>query len=319
MRGNGKIWKNGSDATSAAVRLSRAYTNRDHIIVCGYHGWQDWYIGSTARDLGVPESVKNLTHVFTYNDLDSLKEWFHKYPSDIAAVIMEPMSVEWPNQGFLESVKEISHQYGAILIFDETISGFRFSIGGAQELFGVTPDLATFGKGLANGMPLSTVLGRRDIMLKMEDIFFSGTFGGETLSLAAAKVVLKKIKNDNIIERLAEIGQLIIDGVDDLIVQSKVDDFIQINGHPSWSHLIIKDTKNYTSWEIKTLLFQEMFKRGVLSIGSHNISYSHSEEDVSSLLNAYKEVFYIIYLAVHKGKMSKLLEVEPLRPLFKVR
>ena len=156
-------------------------------------------------------------------------------------------------------------------------------------------------------------------MLKMEDIFFSGTFGGETLSLAAAKVVLKKIKNDNIIERLAEIGQLIIDGVDDLIVQSKVDDFIQINGHPSWSHLIIKDTKNYTSWEIKTLLFQEMFKRGVLSIGSHNISYSHSEEDVSSLLNAYKEVFYIIYLAVHKGKMSKLLEVEPLRPLFKVR
>ena len=314
-----RFGKNGSDATSAAVRLSRAYTNRDHIIVCGYHGWQDWYIGSTARDLGVPESVKNLTHVFTYNDLDSLKEWFHKYPSDIAAVIMEPMSVEWPNQGFLESVKEIAHQYGAILIFDETISGFRFSIGGAQELFGVTPDLATFGKGLANGMPLSTVLGRRDIMLKMEDIFFSGTFSGETLSLAAAKVVLKKIKNDNIVERLAEIGQLIIDSVGDLIVQSKVDDFIQIKGHPSWSHLIIKDTKNYTSWEIKTLLFQEMFKRGVLSIGSHNISYSHSEEDVSSLLNAYKEVFYIIYLAVHKGKMSKLLEVEPLRPLFKVR
>ena len=125
----------------------------------------------------------------------------------------------------------------------------------------------------------------------------------------------------------SKVGKLIEDNRIDIrdkksvekIIQSKVDDFIQIKGHPSWSHLIIKDTKNYTSWEIKTLLFQEMFKRGVLSIGSHNISYSHSEEDVSSLLNAYKEVFYIIYLAVHKGKMRELLEVEPLRPLFKVR
>jgi glutamate-1-semialdehyde aminotransferase len=156
--------------------------------------------------------------------LGSLKEWFQKYPSDIAAVIMEPMSIDWPNQGFLQSVKEITHQYGAILIFDETITGCRFSIGGAQELFGVIPDLATFGKGLANGMPLSAVLGRRDIMLKMEDIFFSGTFGGETLSLAAAKVVLKKIKNDNIVERLSRIGQLIIDGVSELIIHCPIRD-----------------------------------------------------------------------------------------------
>ena len=314
-----RFGKNGSDATSAAVRLSRAFTNREHILVCGYHGWQDWYIGSTARDLGVPESVKSLTHAFTYNDLDSLKEWFQKYPIDIAAVIMEPMSIDWPNQGFLQAVKEITRQYGAILVFDETITGCRFSIGGAQELFGVIPDLATFGKGLANGMPLSAVVGRRDIMLKMEDIFFSGTFGGETLSLAAAKIVLKKIKNDNIVQSLSRIGQLIIDGVSELIVQHKVDDFIQIKGHPSWSILVIQDTKNHTSWEIKTLLFQEMFKRGILSIGSHNISYSHSEADVSTLLNVYKEVLHIIYLAVHKGKMSELLEVEPLKPLFKVR
>ena len=173
-----RFGKNGSDATSGAIRLARAYTKRDRVAVCGYHGWQDWYIGSTARSAGVPDAVKQLTHSFAYNDLESLNRLLDAHPNDFAAVILEPMNVTYPKPGFLESVRELTEQRGIILIFDETITGFRFANGGAQELFGVTPDLATFGKGLANGYPLSAIAGRSDIMKLMEEIFFSFTFGG---------------------------------------------------------------------------------------------------------------------------------------------
>ena len=153
-----RFGKNGSDATTAAIRLARAFTGRDHIIVCGYHGWQDWYISSTTRNKGIPKSVGDLTHKFEFNNISSLQEIFTKYPKEIAAVIMEPMNVEFPESGFLEGVKELATLYGAVLIFDETITGFRLAPGGAQELFGVTPDLSTFGKGMANGFPISAVL-----------------------------------------------------------------------------------------------------------------------------------------------------------------
>lgn len=166
-----RFGKNGSDATSAAIRLARAFTKRDHIVVCGYHGWQDWYIGSTTRDKGVPNAVSSLTHKFEYNNIESLASVFTTYKNRVAAVIMEPMNSTYPNPGFLEEVLRLTHQAGALLIFDETITGFRFAKGGAQELFGITPDLSTFGKGMANGFPLSAVVGRRDVMLEMEEVF----------------------------------------------------------------------------------------------------------------------------------------------------
>lgn len=314
-----RFGKNGTDATSAAIRLARAYTGREHVLVCGYHGWQDWYIGSTARDLGVPEAVKELTHVFQYNDIESLKQWFQLYPEDVAAVIMEPMNIEWPQEGFLQSVKDLTGQFGTVLVFDETITGCRFAKGGAQELFDVTPDLATFGKGLGNGLPLSAVLGKKEIMQKMEDIFFSGTFGGETLSLVAARTVLEKVRDGDLIERLHSTGTKILDGVISLLTKHDVNGFIQISGHPSWTLLSISDAGRYTSWEIRTLLFQEIFKRGVLAIGSHNISYSHTEADVRRLLEVYDEVLPILFEAVVDEKVYELLEVPPLEPLFKVR
>ena len=314
-----RFGKNGTDATSAAIRLSRAYTERDHVLVCGYHGWQDWYIGATTKNLGVPDAVKELTHVFQYNDIQSLAQWFKKYPDDIAAVIMEPMNVAWPDKGFLQSVKDLTHQYDSVLIFDETVTGCRLAKGGAQELFDVTPDLANFGKGLANGLPLSAVLGRKEIMLKMEDIFFSGTFGGETLSLSAAKAVLKKIQEGSVIDKLLAIGNLVLTGVQSLIDKYNVNDLIQISGHPSWTILSFSDGVHFTSLEIKTLFLQEMFKRGILIISTHNISTSHTNEDVSKLLQAYDEVLPIIAKAVNENMMSELLEVEALEPLFKVR
>ena len=191
-----RFGKNGSDATSGAIRLARAHTNRDRVAVCGYHGWQDWYIGSTSRNRGVPEATRELTHAFPYNDSEALRELLEGHPEEFAAVILEPMNVVEPKAGFLERVKELAHAHGALLVFDETITGFRYSNSGAQGLFGVTPDLATFGKGLANGFPISAVAGPREIMCLMEEIFFSFTFGGETLSLAAAKATLLKLRRE---------------------------------------------------------------------------------------------------------------------------
>jgi glutamate-1-semialdehyde aminotransferase len=314
-----RFGKNGTDVTSAAIRLARAYTNREHILVCGYHGWQDWYIGSTTRDLGVPKAVKELTHVFQYNDIHSLEKLFDRYPNEVAAVIMEPMNVDWPEEGYLERVKELTHESGAVLIFDEIITGCRVSKGGAQELFGITPDLATFGKGLANGFPLSAIVGKEEIMNVMEDIFFSGTFGGETLSLAAAKAVLQKVKNGEVVEQLYLTGKLVLDGVQTLIEKHNLTDMIHISGHPSWTILTIMDTNQFSSLEIKTLFLQEVFKRGILTIGTHNISCAHTENDVDFLLQVYDEVFSILRKSVNNNTLVDMLETTPLAPIFKVR
>ena len=183
--------KNGSDVTTAAIRLSRAYTGKEEIAFCGYHSWQDWYIGSTSMNKGVPKDVAKLSHRFIYNDIESLRKIFENRPNKIAAVILEPMTSEYPKNIFLSEVKDLAKKNNSILIFDETITGYRYSIGGAQLEFNVTPDLTTLGKGIANGYPLSAIVGKREIMKEIENIFFSGTFGGELLSLAAAKTVIQ--------------------------------------------------------------------------------------------------------------------------------
>jgi len=311
--------KNGTDATSGAVRVARAFTGKERVAVCGYHGWQDWYIGSTTKNLGVPKCVKNLTHAFKYNNINSLKNILEEYPGEFAAIIMEPMSGEYPKDNFLEKVKELTHNSGALLIFDETVTGFRVSNGGAQELFGVTPDLATFGKGLANGYPLSAVVGREKYMEVMKDIFFSGTFGGETLSLAAAKAVLEKIKKEKVLEHLNKLGVYLHKELDQLINKLNVKSFINFTGHPSWSFLIFKDQDNSTSWELKTFFMQEMFKRGIFTIGAQTISYAHTKTDIDKLLYAYEEVFSMMKDYIERGILQDKLDCAPLKPLFSVR
>lgn len=314
-----RFGKNGSDATSGAIRIARAFTGRDHVAVCGYHGWQDWYIGSTARNRGVPEATQNLTHTWSYNNIESLATLFKTYPDQIAAVILEPMNVVEPLPGFLESVKELVHKHGAVLIFDETVTGFRYAIGGAQAHFGVTPDLATFGKGLANGYPVSAVAGRADIMRLMEEVFFSFTFGGEALSLAAALATMKKLERDPVTETLYRQGGKLLDKLVSIVNESRATDFLGVAGNPTWSFLLIKDTETYSQWQIKTLFLQEMFARGILTIGSHNMSYSHSDADLDKLLAAYREVIPTLVDAVRNRKLNDMLRCEPLQPLFKVR
>lgn len=311
--------KNGSDATAGAVRLARAYTGRDYVAVCGYHGWQDWYIGSTTRNLGVPGGTCEMTLRFEFNNADSLARLFKQHEGKIGCVIMEAMSLEWPKPGFLQEVKALCEENGAVFVIDEMVTGFRFANGGAEEYFGVTPDLATFGKGMANGYAISVVCGRADILSLMEECFFSFTFGGETLSLAAALATMTKYQTAPVVEKMMRHGNRILSEVNALIAEHGLADCLQAVGHPSFTKLMIHDTEKYDSWAIRTLYMQEMLKRGILTFGSHTVSYAHSDEDVSALIRAYAEVLPILVSAIKEEKMDELLECEKLIPLFQVR
>ena len=312
-----RFGKNGSDATAGAVRVARAFTGRDHVVVCGYHGWQDWYIGATARNRGVPEATRNLTHSIPFNDLEAAKAALAAH--DIACVVIEPMNVAWPAPGYLEGLKEAAHAAGALLVFDETITGFRFHEGGAQALFGVTPDLSTFGKGLANGFPLAAVAGRSDVMALMEEIFFSFTMGGETLSLAAAKATLEKLRREPVVKHLNDLGQYLLDGLETMINERQLGDVFGTAGHPSWSFLTMKDTESTPMMTTKTLVMQELHQAGFLSVGSHNLTYAHSAADVDGLLAAYADILPKAAQAARAGSVETHLTAKPLVPLFKVR
>lgn len=314
-----RFGKNGTDATSAAVRLARANTGRDLLAVCGYHGWQDWYIGSTTRDKGVPAATKMLTKSFIFNDIESLFKLILKFPQQFAAVVMEPMNARFPEKNFLQDVRKLCDENGIILIFDETITGFRFASGGAQELFNVIPDLSTFGKGIANGFPLSAVVGKRQIMKEMEEIFFSGTFGGELLSLAAAKVVLEKHKKTDITRILAEKGESLRNKVESIILENNLQEVLSLSGHPSWVFLNWSPTDQYSVNEIKTFFMQEMFKRGVLILNAHNISVAFGRKELQVVLKAYSETLQNLSNAIKSRTLREKLLVEPLVPLFKVR
>lgn len=314
-----RFGKNGSDATSGAIRIARAFTGRDRVAVCGYHGWQDWYIGSTARNLGVPQATRDLTHSFVFNDADSLKAVLDAHAGEFAAVILEPMNVTYPTPDFLGAVKDLAHAHGALLVFDETITGFRFANGGAQEMFGVTPDLATFGKGLANGYPVSAVTGRADVMKLMEEVFFSFTFGGETLSLAAAKATLDKLRGGPVLTDMRKTGESICAGIGALIVKHDLGHMLSVSGDPNWSFLNFRDTANYTMWELKTLYMQEIFERGILSYGTQNVSAAHGAQEVKALLDAYDAAFAALADADANRSLAQVLRCKPLEPLFKVR
>jgi glutamate-1-semialdehyde 2,1-aminomutase len=310
--------KNGTDATSAAIRLARAATGRDHVIACGYHGWQDWFIGSTTRNLGVPAATQALTHAVPYNDLAAVERVIAAHPDGIAALIMEPMTSTWPEPGFLECVREITQRHGIVLVFDEMLTGFRFAAGGAQEYFGVTPDLAAFGKGLANGFPLSAVVGRRDLMMLMQDIFFSGTFGGETLSLAAADVVLGRMATGEPTAALARIGAELVEAVDAARSEASKS-LLEFTGHPSWIFLKWSVADARTLNEVKTLFLQEMLRRGVLVLGTHDVTTAFTTDDIALVAAAYAETLDVIVDGLERGDVAARLECQTLVPLFTLR
>ena len=312
-----RFGKNGSDATSGAVRAARAYTGREMIACCGYHGWQDWYIGTTTRGRGVPAAVRALTHTFAYDDLGSLERIFAEHPGQIAAVIMEPVGVVEPAQDFLPRVATLTHANGAVLIFDEIVTGFRLALGGAQERFGVTPDLACFGKAMANGFPLSAVVGRREIMEVFDEIFFSFTFGGEALSLAAARATIAKLREKNVIEHLWRQGTALRDGYTALAREHGIAGRTRCIGFPPRTVLIFTDAAGADSLAMKSLFQQEMIKRGILTSGGFNLCYAHSDEDVRRTLAACGDALSVLARALAEDRVEAALEGPAIQPVFR--
>lgn len=312
-----RFGKNGSDVTSAAIRLARAYTGRDKILCCGYHGWQDWYAATTERNRGIPKAVRKLSFSFPYNDTESLERLFAENKGQVAAVIMEPVGVEPPVDNFLERVKKLANENSAVLIFDEIITGFRFALGGAQEYFGVIPDLATFGKGMANGMPLSALVGRREIMKELESVFFSLTFGGEVLSLAASVATIKEIKERNVIEHLWKQGRKLQDGYNQLAREMALENHTRCIGYAPSTLVTFREAQGKDSLALKSLFQQEAIKRGVLFTGYHSMSYAHSDDDIDKTLEVYGDAMRILKKAVTEKDITKYLEGKPVQPVFR--
>ena len=192
-------------------------------------------------------------------------------------------------------------------------------MGGAQEYFGVTPDLATFGKGIANGYPLSLLAGKRKIMKLMEKIFFSTTFGGETLSLTAAKTVINKMINEPVIETINNRGKFLKHKLINIIKNNNLSDIIELKGHYPWLILKINDSKYYDQWKIKTYILQEMISSGIFFGGAHNISYSHTTSDINAILKVYSKIIPNLFSLIKNKQLNQNLRTKPIKPLFKVR
>ncbi len=312
-----RFGKNGSDATSAAIRLARAYTGRDKVLVCGYHGWQDWYIGSTARHLGVPDSVRALTKTVPYNDLDALETLLNT--EEYAAFILEPMNVTLPKPGYLEGVRALTTKTGTVMVFDEIVTGFHYALGGAQEYFGVTPDLSSFGKGMGNGMPIGAILGRRDIMKLQDDIFFSGTFGGEALSLAASIATIKKMQREPVIEKLWSAGQRLCTDVEALIKENGLEDVLSFKGLAPWKVAAFEGRGEITPMAIRTFIQKDLIAQGVLFLVSHNMSYAFTEQDHQDVVGAYRKTLSDLAAHLKKRTLMENMGCPVIEPIFKVR
>lgn len=305
--------KTGADVVSAAVRLARAYTGKNKVFCCGYHGWHDWYISVTDRNSGIPEQTKNLVYTFDYNNLEALEQ---ALDDDVACIVLEPMVFELPQKDFLQEIRSLCNRKGIVLVFDEMWTGFRLSLGGAQEYFGVTADLACFSKAIANGMPLAVLTGKKDIMRLLEkDVFFFTTFGGEALSLAAAIATIRYMQNNNVQQSIAEKGLILSEGVQLIINQLGID-YLKCYGHPCRT-IMTFDAKAGGPLLMKSLVQQELFRRGILWSGFHTISYSHSTSDLKKTLLAYHEVLTLLYQAVHSNAVGEMLRGLPVEPVFR--
>ncbi len=308
-----RFGKSGTDVTTAAVRLARAYTGRVHVLVGGYHGWADWSVATMGdKSIGIPESVKGLSHKLDFIDGD-----IPENPKAIAAIIVEPMD----DRERLQKLREFCSQHGIILIFDEIKTGFRYAMGGAQELFGITPDLACFGKAMGNGMPISAVVGRKEIM--NQDIFYSGTFFGDTLSLAAALATIKKMEKEMVVAHLWTIGREIQEGI--LDTYDRISHPVDVEGHvikfqglPPLLQISFHDHVNATKEQIKSIFLQEMAQQGVLVLSEHGVSFAHKEPEVQRIVKAYDHTMGVIHDCLnHQGEITKrlkgMIQAKPVR------
>jgi len=320
-----KFCKDGSDATSGAVKLARAVTGRDMVAICGDHPFfsvDDWFIGSTAISAGIPACVKELTVKFRYNDLESVRELFARYPGKIAGVVLEAEKTEAPKDGFLSGLLELAHDNGALFILDEMITGFRWHLGGAQKKYGLVPDLSTFGKAMANGFALSALAGKREIMERgglrhdKERVFLmSTTHGAENHALAAALATMRFYKDHPVIETLYARGRRLADGVNRASRELGLAEHVAIIGPDCCSVYTTRDADKKPSQPFRTLFLQETMKRGLL-MPSSIVSYAHSDRDIDATIERIAEALVVYKKALADG-IGKYLEGRPVRPVYR--
>ena len=322
-----KFGVNGSDATSAAVKLARAYTGRDMIAVCRQHPFfstDDWFIVTTPMSAGIPDSVRPLTVQFSYNDLASLEALFEVHPGQIAAVVLEAETVEPPAPGFLAGLRELCDRNGALLVLDEIITGFRWHERGAQYLYSIEPDLCTFGKGIANGLPLSALAGRRDVMRlggHVDDVdrvfLLSLTAGGQPWALAAMLAVIDTFEQEGIAGQLHSIGADLRAGVQDAVAAAGLGDYFQLRGRDCNLVYVARDADGQPSQEFRTLVLQEFLEHGILA-PSFVVNAAHDPKAISKVVDAVTELMPVYRQALDDG-VATVLRGRPVRPTIRRR
>ena len=302
-----KFTKTGSDAVTAAVRGAKAISEKDNVAYWGGGGgvWHDWFAVITSNNKGIPKSLKNMIKMFEYNNIESLKKLLDD-DKEIGTVCMEPMTFEEPSNNFLENVKKVTHDHDALLVFDEVQTGFRWALGGAQEYFGVEADISAWGKAMANGMPLGAISGKAEFMKVFDDVFYSTTFGGETLSLAAFKTTVKEIQEKKVIQHISEIGTKFSNGFKKIVKENDAN--ITVEGFPCKIKLGFPDKNENDSLLIRSLFCQENIEQGIFFWQGpvfHN--YSHSDEDLEKTLNSVEKSIQVIKTVSENGSIDKTL------------
>jgi glutamate-1-semialdehyde aminotransferase len=312
--------KGGAEVTTAAARIARKYTGREKILNCGYRGWADgWAAQGGGMEAGVPDCLGDVVHGFPRHDLDGLQAKLEEHAGQVAMVSIDPATggARSP-EGYHQGVRDLCDEHGALLMYDEIVTGFRMAPGGGQEYFGVTPDMACFAKGIANGMPLGVVCGRQEVMeTAIDDVIISVTYGGEALSLAAANAAMRVIREQPVIDSIWETGRTLMDGFEELGEKHGVP--LHCHGYEPMSSQTIGYEDAELSANVWTLLLQEMAARGVLLRrgGLLFITYSHGEAEVEETLQALDGSLAVIAEAVDEGTVEDRLKVEEVKPSFR--
>jgi glutamate-1-semialdehyde 2,1-aminomutase len=316
-----KFAKNGSDVTTAAVRLARAATGRVKVAACEqpFFSTDDWFIGTTPMNCGVPDAAVAATVRFRYNDLESLKTALKA--GDVACVILEAATATAePEPGFLQGVRRLCDEHGSLLVIDEMITGFRWSVHGAQGMHGVRPDLSCWGKAIGNGFPLSALAGRREVMelgglqTDSERVFLlSTTHGPETASLAAFRAVVRAYATEDPIGRMEHAGRLLKEGFDAAVREHGLTDYLAVVGRPSCLTFSTCDAHKTPSQSYRTLFLQELLRRGVLG-QSFVTSAAHTDSDIDQTVAAIRDCLPLYKQAIERGSADDLIEGRPVAP-----
>jgi glutamate-1-semialdehyde aminotransferase len=309
--------KTGGEAMAIAVRIARAFTGKDKILFCGYHGWSDWYLAANLSEdsaldghllkglnpKGVPRGLTGTSIPFNYNNIEEFKFLVKKHIGEIAAIVMEPIRNNYPENCFLEEIRKITEDVNIPLIFDEITSGFRLNCGGAHRILNVAPDIAVFGKAISNGFPMAAIVGKRDIMEASQESFISSTYWTDRIGLAASIACIRKFKEKSVEKHLDYIGQLVKDGWERCAEIAGID--VCVSGINPLAHFeFVYNNK----LELKTLFTQEMLKRGYLATTAFYVSFAHSEEIIKKYLDNVEDVFMQIKKAIDNDTANSIID-----------